>query len=35
MARKKYSNWDLAYQKAWVHYWRRSWYDNIIKGLKK
>ena len=32
---RKYSNWDLAYQNAWVHYWRRDWYDNIIKGLKK
>lgn len=32
---RKYSNWDLAYQKAWVHYWRRQWYDNIIKSLKK
>ena len=32
---RKYSNWELAFQKAWVHYWRRDWYDNIIKGLKK
>ena len=32
---KKYSNYEMAYQKAWVHYWRRQWYDNIIKGLKK
>lgn len=32
---RKYSNWEMAYQKAWVHYWRRQWYDNIIKGLKK
>ena len=32
---RKYSNWELAFQKAWVHYWRRQWYDNIIKGLKK
>ena len=32
---RKYSNWELAYQKAWVHYWRRSWYNDIIKGLRK
>lgn len=31
---KKYSE-NVAYQRAWVHYWRREWYNNIIKGLKK
>ena len=33
MANKKYSEWDLAYQDAWVHYWRRDWYKNILKNF--
>lgn len=26
---------DYAWRKAWVHWWRKQWYDSIIEGLKK
>lgn len=34
MEKKRFTPWDMAYQRAWVHYWRKSWYNDIINNLK-
>lgn len=33
MAKTVYTIWDRAYQKAWVHFWRKRWYQEIIDNL--
>ena len=32
---ERISYYGYAFRKAWVHYWRKGWYDSIINGLKK
>ena len=34
MEKQTFTKYDRAFQMAWVHYWRRSWYNNILKCLK-
>lgn len=34
MEKKKFTAIDRAFQLAWVHYWRKSWYEEIKKNLK-
>ena len=33
MANRRFTPWERAFQRAWVHYWRKQWYDSIIKNL--
>ena len=34
MEKQRFTPWERAYQLAWVHYWRKSWYNEIKKNLK-
>lgn len=33
MEKQKFTPWERAFQMAYVHYWRRQWYENIKKNL--
>ena len=34
MKNQTFTLWERAFQRAWVHYWRKQWYNDIKKKLK-
>lgn len=34
MEKQRFTPWERAFQLAWVHYWRKSWYNEIKKNFK-